>query len=591
MSLHYKKSLFKLKEFNVFQNLPNRIDSLKVRLSTLEVKVEEEVLSEAELEELHEITFNIYSLSRTSASISWQQYRSLCLKEGDANSKYFHSVIASRRRGNAISSIQVDGVTTEGVQHIRQAVFTHFASHFKAIGVDRPRVDNLQFKTLTPQEGGSLTKPFLLEEVKTEVWDCDSYKSPGPDGINFGFIKDFWPELQADIMRFNAEFHRNGKLTKGLNSTFIALIPKVDSPQLLNDFRPISLVGSLYKILAKVLANRLRLVMGSVISESQTAFVKDRQILDGILIANEVVDEAHRTKKELMLFKVDFEKAYDSVDWGYLDAENGGLGVRRLGEFNIALLGKWCWRMLEDKGGLWFRVLVARYGVARGRVREGGRSGSSWWREIVRIHDGVDGGGVELAVNKSSNVAEMFSLGWGNGGEAWEWRRQLWAWEEEMVGEFQVLLHDFILQAQSPDSWIWHLDPVSDYSVRGAYQLLTSHMLDPSDVALDLIWHKHIPLKVTILSWRLLRDRLPAKTNLAIRGIITPAAQLCVAGCGDVETAQHLFISCRIFGSLWSSVRSCIGLTSVDPQNLPDHFLQFTCSSGGLKTQNIPYLN
>ncbi|PNX59990.1 cysteine-rich receptor-like protein kinase, partial [Trifolium pratense] len=109
--------------------------------------------------------------------------------------------------------------------------------------------------------------------------------------------------------------------TKGINSTFIALIPKVDSPQRLNDFRPILLVGSLYKILAKVLANRLRLVIGSVISESQTTFVKDRQILDGILIANEVVDDARKAKKELMLFKVDFEKAYDSMDWGYLDAD------------------------------------------------------------------------------------------------------------------------------------------------------------------------------------------------------------------------------------------------------------------------------
>jgi hypothetical protein len=66
--------------------------------------------------------------------------------------------------------------------------------------------------------------------------------------------------------------------------------------------------------LAKVLANRLRIVIDNVISETQTAFEKDRQILDGILIANEVVDEARKTKKKLMLSKVDFEKAYDSVD-------------------------------------------------------------------------------------------------------------------------------------------------------------------------------------------------------------------------------------------------------------------------------------
>jgi hypothetical protein len=187
----------------------------------------------------------------------------------------------------------------------------------------RPGIDNLQFRQLSQTESRGLTKPFSEAEVKEAVWDCDSYKSPGPDGINFGFYKDFWENLRGDVMRFVSEFHRNGKLAKGINSTFIALIPKIDNPQRLNDFRPISLVGSLYKILAKVLANRLRLVIGSVVSESQTAFVRDRQILDGVLIANEAVDEARRSKKELMLFKVDFEKAYDFVDWGYLDGVMG----------------------------------------------------------------------------------------------------------------------------------------------------------------------------------------------------------------------------------------------------------------------------
>jgi hypothetical protein len=311
-----------LREWHVAhsQNLPGRIDSLKARLSVLDAKGEAEVLSEAELEDLHGISSDIHSLSRLHASICWQQSRSTWLKEGDANTKYFHSVLASRQRGNTISSIQVDGAIIEGVHPIRQAVFSHFESHFKARRVDRPGVENLAFRQLNQVECGSLTRPFLEAEVKEAVWDCDSFKSPGPDGVNFGFFKDFWVELKGDVMRFISEFHRNGKLTKGINSTFIALIPKVDSPQRLNDFRPISLVGSLYKILAKVLANRLRLVVGSVISESQTTFVKDRQILDGILIANEVVDEARKSKKELLLFKVDFEKAYDSVDWGYLDA-------------------------------------------------------------------------------------------------------------------------------------------------------------------------------------------------------------------------------------------------------------------------------
>jgi hypothetical protein len=164
-----------------------------------------------------------------------------------------------------------------------------------------------------------LIKPFSQDEVKTAVWDCDNYKCLGPDGITFGFIKDFWDILKDDVMRFLVEFHRNGKLAKGINSTFISLIPKVDNPQRLNDFRPISLVGSMHKILAKILANRLCMVIGSVISKTRSAFIKGLQILDGILVANEVVDEARKCKKELILFKVDLKKAYDSINWNYLD--------------------------------------------------------------------------------------------------------------------------------------------------------------------------------------------------------------------------------------------------------------------------------
>ncbi|MCI32188.1 endonuclease/exonuclease/phosphatase family protein, partial [Trifolium medium] len=134
--------------------------------------------------------------------------------EGDANSKYFHSVLAGRHRRNAISVIQVDGVTLEGVTPIRQAVVTHFTSHFKATNIDRPGVENLQFKRLNQLESGSLTKPFTEAKVKSAVWDCDSYKSPGPDGVNFGYIKDFWTELRGDVMRFISDFHRNDKLTK-----------------------------------------------------------------------------------------------------------------------------------------------------------------------------------------------------------------------------------------------------------------------------------------------------------------------------------------------------------------------------------------
>jgi hypothetical protein len=112
----------------------------------------------------------------------------------------------------------VDGVAVEGVHPIRQAVFTHFANHFKSSNSDRPGVGDLRFKQLSVAERSSLTKLFTEAEVKAAVWDCDNFISPGLDGINFSFLKDLWGELKGDVMRFIPEFHRNGKLAKGIKS-------------------------------------------------------------------------------------------------------------------------------------------------------------------------------------------------------------------------------------------------------------------------------------------------------------------------------------------------------------------------------------
>jgi len=119
----------------------------------------------------------------------------------------------------------VDGVVVEGVLPIRNVVFSHFVSHFQSVDMERPRVSNLQFLSLFVTEGVGLIKPFSVDEIKACAWDCDSFKSLGPDGINFGFIKEFWHEMKDEIMRFVSEFHHNGKLSKGINITFIALIP------------------------------------------------------------------------------------------------------------------------------------------------------------------------------------------------------------------------------------------------------------------------------------------------------------------------------------------------------------------------------
>ncbi|XP_045797669.1 uncharacterized protein LOC123891830 [Trifolium pratense] len=181
--------------------------------------------------------------------------------------------------------------------------------------------------------------------------------------------------------------------------------------------------------------------------------------------------------------------------------------------------------------------------------------------------------------------AEMGALGWGADGGAWVWRRQLRAWEDEMLGECQTLLSNISLQAISLDRWQWQPDPDTGYTVRGAYQLLISHDLVTMDAADNLIWHPQVPLKVSILAWRLLRDRLPTRVNLVTRRVLSPTAHTCVFGCGEAESAHHLFISCDYVGSLWDLVRSWIDIPLVDFVSLRDHFIQFTSSAGGSRAR------
>ncbi|KAK3228762.1 hypothetical protein Dsin_000643 [Dipteronia sinensis] len=120
-----------------------------------------------------------------------------------------------------------------------------------------------------------------------------------------------------DFMKFMTEFHQNGCIVKELNQTFIALIPKCTNPETMKDYRPISLIRSLYKLLAKVLAGRMRKVIGSVVGESHMAFVHNRQILDSFVIAEDIIHHWKKNKDGGLLVKLDFEKAYDSLDHGF----------------------------------------------------------------------------------------------------------------------------------------------------------------------------------------------------------------------------------------------------------------------------------
>lgn len=268
----------------------------------------------------------LWMLYRAEERMWRQKSREKWIKEGDRNTAFFHLMANMIRKRNFIPQLSFGDGILEDPCVLKSRIADHFQSHFRK-NEEGPVSDiDIPFPRLFEDSIIMLEAPFTVEEVKSVIFNCDGGKALGPDGFNMGFFKKEWGILQQDIMNMLESFHRLGTFDRRINKSFLTLIPKVDKLDSINDFHPISLVRSLYKIISKVLAGRLQRVMGELIGPSQFAFLKGRQILDCSLVANEVIELVKSRGEGCLMFKVNFEKAYDSISWKYLDVVLSKMG-------------------------------------------------------------------------------------------------------------------------------------------------------------------------------------------------------------------------------------------------------------------------
>ena len=223
--------------------------------------------------------------------ISWRQKsRALWLKEGDKNSNFFHRLASSHRNANTIGKLLINGVLLTDQDEIRDHIAQFYQQLYMEDVYRRLSLDGIEFSIITDEEAEWLERPFEENEIINVVQGCDGDKAPGPDGFSLAFFQQCWSVVRNDVLAVCQEFHEHCQFERSLNATFVALIPNKHGANEIKDFRPLSLVGGMYKIIAKLLANRLSAMLGKIISPSQNAFVKGRQILDSVLVANECLD-------------------------------------------------------------------------------------------------------------------------------------------------------------------------------------------------------------------------------------------------------------------------------------------------------------
>ena len=264
--------------------------------------------------------------------IYWaQRSRVNRLKHRDKNTKFFHSKASQRHRKNFIKGVRdQQNNWVEEIEDIAGVVTNYFETIIEA-GDCRRMEECLSAITqkVTMEMQEILSREFSAYEIKAALFQMGPTKSPGPDGMNALIYQKFWHIVGNDITAAALDFLNSGIMVPEINYIHIVLIPKVKSPEKISDYRPISLCNVIYKIILKVLANRLKQILPHVISPSQSAFVPGRLITDNVLVAYETLHAMHckkNEKKGSLALKLNVSKAYNCVEWSFLRGIMSKLG-------------------------------------------------------------------------------------------------------------------------------------------------------------------------------------------------------------------------------------------------------------------------
>lgn len=259
--------------------------------------------------------------------IHWKQRSRVDqLNEGDRNTKFSHAKALERKRKNKIWEIEnAQGQWTENREDVEKEFCEYFQNSFTTSSPSQSQIQDAlrgMLRKVTPETNDYLEEPFTTEEIVEALSQICPTKALGPDGLLAAFFQKHQQTVHGGVLGACLHILNEQGNLAALNHTYIALIPKTSKPRKVTEFRSISLCNVIYIIVVKTIANRLKSILSQIISPTQSVFIPSRLITDNVIIDYECLHKIRLSKgkrKRLVALKLDISKAYDRVEWRFLE--------------------------------------------------------------------------------------------------------------------------------------------------------------------------------------------------------------------------------------------------------------------------------
>lgn len=327
-----------LRELNrtMFGDLPTRVKQALEELCSKQTVATEFPSPEA-FEEVSAAWEHWPHISGIEEQFYFQKSRVQWLGLGDRNNCFYHNVCQARTSKNAIRRIiAADGRVLTDLQEIKGEAALHFETFLNSqpINFDGASMEYMQevveYRCPTAM-AAELVRHVQSEEIKQVLFSMPTNKAPGPDGFPVEFYKAAWPVVGKDFIVAVQSFFLYGLMPRSTNETLLSLIPKSAEADHMTDYRPISCCNVVYKVISKILARRLKDTLPSAIEKNQCAFVKGRLLLENVILATKLVKNYHKPGiSTRSAIKLDISKAFDTVQWSFIEATLRAMGYPAL---------------------------------------------------------------------------------------------------------------------------------------------------------------------------------------------------------------------------------------------------------------------